>query len=229
MTLKLNGLQRQRLDVRSGSGLRHVWVLPQHPAIQRASRPCGNPKYRASRAGWRRSALYTQPGTCQRARRTLHAEPLKKRRNAGERKEGTKHNSTALHTATHAFPSGPRTGKPTQTQEPSYHSPAGDGPQAALATRNSSLAIVTPPFFRVPDELLLGLFERLALVRASRHLYKKLNPHLYFFNVCHEDSSARIWAAWEGSLGTMKLAYEAGADPNARLSHYPLRFLPGAS
>ncbi|KLU92015.1 hypothetical protein MAPG_10962 [Magnaporthiopsis poae ATCC 64411] len=147
--------------------------------------------------------------------------------------EGTKHNESALHPATHVFLSdGTQNNQTSPNKRSSYRNATSDIPQATLATGNPSLAMATPPFVTVPDELLLGLFERLeiadknALVRASRHLYEKLNPHLYLFNVRHENSSAMIWAAWEGSLGTMKLAYEAGADPNDRLSRFPLLFLP---
>ncbi|KAL8296681.1 hypothetical protein RB597_005997 [Gaeumannomyces tritici] len=74
---------------------------------------------------------------------------------------------------------------------------------------------MAPPLLTIPDELLLNIFydcdigEKAALVRVNRHLYHKLNPHLYIFNVRNEGSSTLVWAAWTGNLETMKLAWDA--------------------
>ncbi|EJT79284.1 hypothetical protein GGTG_04370 [Gaeumannomyces tritici R3-111a-1] len=80
---------------------------------------------------------------------------------------------------------------------------------------------MAPPFLTIPDELLLNIFydcdmkRKTALVRVNRHLYHKLNPHLYIFNVRNERSSALVWAAWTGNFETMKLAWDARDDNNS--------------
>ncbi|KAF4987687.1 hypothetical protein FDECE_15339 [Fusarium decemcellulare] len=55
------------------------------------------------------------------------------------------------------------------------------------------------------------------LARTNRRMYDMINPLLYEYNIKHQIPlrSCALWAAQEGRLGTLKKAYQYGADLSA--------------
>ncbi|KAH7114056.1 ankyrin repeat-containing domain protein [Dactylonectria macrodidyma] len=88
----------------------------------------------------------------------------------------------------------------------------------------------------LPNELLLHLAESLelerdisALARTNGRLHNLLSGYLYENNVKHHGSSALIWAAYHGRIGTAQRLLDKGADVNVQVcpaigyTRYPTR------
>lgn len=76
----------------------------------------------------------------------------------------------------------------------------------------------------LPNELLLHLAESLelerdisALARTNGRLHHLLTGYLYENNVKHHGSSALIWAAYHGRIGTAQRLLDKGADVNVQV------------
>lgn len=87
---------------------------------------------------------------------------------------------------------------------------------------SSSLSAVSMTVFDLANELLLYIAEQLyseraisASARANKRFYCLLNSYLYFYNAQRSRSSALIWAARHGQVGTAEKSLANGADLHA--------------
>ncbi|KAL1871950.1 hypothetical protein Daus18300_004587 [Diaporthe australafricana] len=79
-------------------------------------------------------------------------------------------------------------------------------------------------FNRVPNELLASIVrfcvasgrecDASALARTNKELYKPVNDELYHLVIKHKTFHLVYWAAMGNQTGTLKIAFENGADPN---------------